>query len=229
MNDVEVVELLHQLQLGKLLTEEKSAIRLQLKQAAVSFMRQSQALPLALGWYVALMLEDHKPKDNLFIQVKDKGHIPESATKGTFAVAWAHDYLSNLTDQQRRTKYKGVDDIGLILEENFPVSEEHIQDARDTYGGLVQLLNNRQFTPESISPYFARYAISHTYIDSGVEPEDIWLVMQLKDGTLLQCFRDGNFRAFTPNKTYEIERIRYDSATEHPMDYTDKSSPITRR
>ena len=192
-------------------------------------MREGGTLPLPLGWYVALMLEDQKPLENSFIQVKDKEDMPASATKGTFAVAWAHEYLSSLSDRQFREKYPNENDINLILEEEFNISETHIDDALETYGKLVKQLNNRELTPQSINPYFARVAISHVYIDTGLEPNDIWLVAMLADGTLLQCFRDGNFRAFTPNKMYEVERMRFESFIDLPTAYTDKTAPITHR
>jgi hypothetical protein len=95
MDVVKVLKLLESLQFGRLTPPDKAKVRLDLKKAAISCMRDNDPLPTPLGWYVALMLEDHKPNDNAFIQVKDKTHMPASATKGTFAVAWSYDYLES--------------------------------------------------------------------------------------------------------------------------------------
>ena len=212
MNEVEVVNLLHKIQFGGLKKVEEDKIRLLLKKAAIEYMRHGGHMPLSLGWHLALMLEDPEPKKNLFLLVKDKTHLPANRTKGTFAVAWSYDYLSQLTEQELKDDFKGHTNINYILESAFSIKRHHIEEAIDTYGELVRLLNNKEFNPHSVNAPFLQYAISYIYVPEGVEDSDLYFEAILEDGTLLQGLRDGNFRALSPKKAGQSERtIKYHS------------------
>jgi hypothetical protein len=213
MDEVEFVNQLNRLQFGGLKKVEADKIRLAIKKQIIKRLRGTEdpeLIPLSMGWYLALILEDPKPKENAFILIRDKTYFPGNRSKATFAVAWSHDYLEQMREQERFEEY-GFTETNIILQENFRIKDSHIKQAVKTYGPLVKALNNKEFHPDSISAPFYRYAIDYVRTYKGTADTDVYFEARLKDNTLIQYFRDGNFRAYTPGKVQETEHTHYES------------------
>lgn len=197
MNEVEIVDALQKIQHKKTGKRGKDKLNLALKRVLLQHIRRGYQVPLCLGWYAALNLEDPAAAGNDFLDVQDTTHFLKNRGEGTFAVAWSYIHLRALDDSDRERKYD-TSDIYIILDEYFGVSKRTVKAALTRYGSLVQALERREFTPDSVNPTFARYAIEQVYIYDKVEDKDVYFDAILEDGTLIQYFRDGHFRALNP-------------------------------
>ncbi len=204
MKPVEIVSTLAAIQTGQLDDKEVEARYRRLKREASLYLRAGQVMPLCLAWYVTLMIEDGATEGHQFLTVRDpllqKGSNRQEAS---FALAWSYLHVKSMTPTERLKRY-GFGQTYAVMDHYYSVSQNVVRNSVKRYGQLVEDLENKEvFSTTSIAPDLSRYAMEQIYLyeDDDTEHEKfVQFEASLEDGTLIQYFRDGHYRALLPPK-----------------------------